>query len=75
MSIENHPNFHAVKFTTEIMHVFFESLRGAAKNFTMSDGIQTKIVKFVEEIEEEVDYQVDHTAKRGEVVSECEQVE
>lgn len=35
MSIENHPNFHAVKFVTDVTVAFFESLRGSATPSTV----------------------------------------
>jgi hypothetical protein len=59
MSKENHPNFHAVKFTTEIMRAFQECLRGRAVGMQMAGKIQETILTFVKEIEYQVDQQTE----------------
>jgi len=57
MSIENHPNFHAVKFVTDITSSYFESLRGNGKNCKEDchEWVKEATVKFVAEIESIVD--------------------
>jgi len=57
MSIENHPNFHAVNFTTQITAAFYESLRGGA-NKDNAPNITSEIVEFVARIEDKVDSEV-----------------
>ncbi|MFA5766510.1 MAG: hypothetical protein WC919_01125 [Candidatus Paceibacterota bacterium] len=57
MSIENHPNFHAVNFTTQITAAFYESLRGGANKDNAPD-IADEIVEFVARIENRVDSRV-----------------
>ena len=54
MSLERHPNFHAVKFATEICESFMKSLRGEAEGKKIWLP-QEQIAKFVHEIEEYVD--------------------
>jgi len=58
MSIENHPNFHSVKFVTDITKSFIESTRGKALGLTMNDNISKLIFEFVEKVETEVDNEV-----------------
>lgn len=56
MSIENHPNFHAAGFTTDVMVSFYDRLRGEAdKNNLDDDKFKALVVKFVMEVEELVD--------------------
>lgn len=59
MSKENHPNFHALKFTSDIVRSFFESLRGKADKNSLAEeawnNIKYKIIDFVSEIETIVD--------------------
>lgn len=61
MSIENHPNFHAVKFVTAITVSYFDSLRGRGATCTvgMNDAVKESIEKFVTEIEDIVDHEVE----------------
>ena len=61
MSIENHPNFHAVKFAMDITASYYGSLRGKGKtcNIGMSDSVRESISKFVDEIEAIVDHKVE----------------
>lgn len=60
MSVENHPNLHAVNLTVEIIKAFYESLRGAAAGKVQVNGnIQALVIKFVHDIEEEVDEEVE----------------
>jgi hypothetical protein len=52
MSIENHPNFHAVKFTTDILHSFQGCLRGNANFARISDErIRDALFAFVDTME------------------------
>jgi hypothetical protein len=60
MSLERHPNFHAVNFNTQIMTAYYESLRGGANQQNAPD-ISDTIVEFVSMIENRVDAAVDHT--------------
>lgn len=59
MSLENHPNFHAVKFITDISSSFYESLRGKMDMKNLPEGfseeISSRFIKFSLEIEEVVD--------------------
>ncbi len=55
MSEKNHPNFHAVKFATDITHSLFECLRGKAR-IKHADWISKETIqKFVLEVEERID--------------------
>ena len=56
MSLENHPNFHALKFTAAIMSSYYECLRGAAEKNAPS--IKDDVALFVRRIEEKVDRRV-----------------
>lgn len=58
MSIENHPNFHAVNFTTQITAAFYESLRGKANKKNAPD-ISQHVESFCSNIEDVVDAVVD----------------
>jgi hypothetical protein len=72
MSIENHPNFHAVNF----MSMFFSSieycLRGKGETYKKeamcfiagSQSWKEQIMKLVEEIEEDVDCAVEFAEKK-----------
>jgi len=56
MSIENHPNFHAVRFVTETTTAYIDSLRGVFKNIgdvpeETREQIQNLIVQVTDEIE------------------------
>lgn len=59
MSQQNHPNFHAVKFVTDITASFFDSIRN--KNLKkediekISDQVKLKICEFVADVERLVD--------------------
>lgn len=56
MSEENRPNFHAVRFVTEMMTSFRNSLRGdAAKMEVFDDVLRDKFVEFAEEVNDYVD--------------------
>ena len=61
MSEKNHPNFHAVKFATDITVSYFESLRNEGKNRRpkTDDIIIRWIVDFVLSVEEEIDKDVE----------------
>lgn len=60
MSKENHPNFHAVKFVTDLISSFYESLRGPGKSdIQLTDDLRRQIIVFAEHIEHEIDTQVD----------------
>jgi len=54
MSLENHPNFHAVKFTADITSSYFECLRGCAGKKNAPE-IMAEVVEFVANIESMVD--------------------
>jgi len=58
MSIANHPNFHAVKFATDITVSYHESIRGDAKtqrSHSVDEMVMHRIVKFVDDIETMID--------------------
>jgi hypothetical protein len=57
MSLKNHPNFHAINFTTQILSAYYESLRGAASTKNAPD-ISDAVIKFVSIIEDKVDITV-----------------
>lgn len=54
MSIENHPNFHAVLFSSTIMSSYYEALRGEADKKNCPD-ITEDVIEFVTGIEAKVD--------------------
>ncbi len=54
MSKEDHPNFHAVKFTTAIVSAFYESLRGEASVDNCPD-ISEELQAFIYLVETKVD--------------------
>lgn len=54
MSLESHPNFHVVKFVTEILSAYYESLRGKASPQSSPD-IRDRVMRFCAEIEAQVD--------------------
>lgn len=58
MSIENHPNFHAVQFVTDITTSYFKSIRGKAAKLSMDDKIRDMIIDFAENIEDNVDERI-----------------
>ena len=62
MSLENHPNFHALKFTTEVTASLLNSIRGDAQRFKigMKDDLDLHqdILDFVEKIESKIDNEV-----------------
>lgn len=58
MSIENHPNFHAMNFITEVLSAYYESLRGKASAKNCPD-VKDRVAIFCAEIEELVDQHVD----------------
>ena len=57
MSLKNHPNFHAVKFATDITVSYYKSLRFPLDrmNFATEDSIRREILAFVERIEDLID--------------------
>ena len=57
MSLENHPNFHAVKFATDIIASFYRSLRIPHEQVgkDTQEAIRDNIVDFVYLIEHLVD--------------------
>ena len=57
MSLENHPNFHAAKFATDIMSSYYECLRGGAEK--NAPNISEEVVRFVVEIENKIDRRVE----------------
>ena len=54
MSVESHPNLHAVNLVVKIVAAYIDSLRGAVDKSNMPD-ITDLIVAFVEAVEERVD--------------------
>jgi len=60
MSLENHPNFHAVKFATDITVSYYASLRdkGINRSQKIDKTIQRWIIDFVSNIEDEIDKDV-----------------
>lgn len=54
MSLENHPNFHAVQFAADIVSSYYKSLRGCATP-EISPDLHQEIVDFVATVEEKVD--------------------
>ncbi len=54
---ENHPNFHAIKFTSEIMRSYYKSLRGKSPKDNSMD-ISDLVHVFVEAVEGRVDWSV-----------------
>lgn len=54
MSIQNHPNFHAVLFTSAIAKGFYEALRGKANRENAPD-VTEDIIEFVTQLEAKVD--------------------
>ena len=58
MSLENHPNFHALKFVTDILASYFECVRGGAEK--NSPNITKEVQEFAELIEAKVDRRVNH---------------
>ena len=61
MSIENHPNFHAVKFVTDVTVSFFGSIRGDAqkKARVPTTEIMQLIIALADRAEEIVDESVE----------------
>ena len=52
MSVENHPNFHAVQFTTDLLAAFKAALRGDARYEAIpSDAIMPLVLETVERAE------------------------
>lgn len=60
MSQENRPNFHAVRFVTDMMTSYKESLRGEAakQGFPFDDELREMFVEFTERVNDHVDKQV-----------------
>jgi hypothetical protein len=58
MSLERHPNFHAVNFTTQIMVAYYDSLRGGANRQNAPD-ISDMVTEFVSVIDSRVDTAAD----------------
>jgi len=57
MSIENHPNFHAVNFVTKVLSAFYESLRGQS-NKDNCPNISSDVIRFAEMIEDKINSSV-----------------
>ena len=52
MSVQDHPNFHAVQFTVAVLEAFTDSLRGDARMEAIpSDAIMPLILEMVERAE------------------------
>ena len=61
MSLENHPNFHAVKFALDVSNAFHRCLRGGANinKIAAYMAYETLILEFVEKMEALVDKSVE----------------
>ena len=57
MSLENHPNFHAVGFASDITAAYYERLRVPFGNISeeLQDEIRDTILEFISEIEGKID--------------------
>lgn len=53
MSIENHPNFHAVRFAALVTEALYTSLRGDGANVPVD--VRARIIGFVEDVENAID--------------------
>ena len=77
MSKENHPNFHSVAFVTDITMSIVENVRcdnEHRKEFVKSNilnEVKDKVLKFVEEMENEVDMLTKHNYCDCEVDGPC----
>lgn len=58
MSLENHPNFHALKFVAAIMSSYYACVRGGAEK--NSPNIVKEVHEFVAQIEAKVDRRVNN---------------
>lgn len=58
MSIERHPNFHAVKFVTDLIVAFSEAATRAEVPIALTEEMKELIVNFVVALEALVDEQV-----------------
>lgn len=54
MSLENHPNFHAVGFMADLVRIYFKALRGNAQK-DMPDELHKLFSGFVSDVETVVD--------------------
>jgi hypothetical protein len=61
MSIENHPNFHACKFTADVISSMYESLRGNATKEDIPENLDKLVVEFVCKVEQVIDNNVEAT--------------
>jgi type III secretion system FlhB-like substrate exporter len=55
MSLENHPNLHAVGLLTDIIEAIAARMRGLALGKNIPNNLYNKVVVFVEQVEEQVD--------------------
>lgn len=56
MSLENHPNFHAVKFAADLVASFYACRRGDGCDVDLDDlGGPAILVQFVSDIETAID--------------------
>lgn len=56
MSLENHPNFHSIKFVTDIMVSYHKSIRGKAdKKSVNNEKLTNLVIEFVGKVEDLVD--------------------
>lgn len=63
MSEKNHPNFHAVKFVTDVTLSMMTSLRNAGRHAQITDEMTDLILIMAETIEQMVDEQTIPMAK------------
>jgi hypothetical protein len=66
MSIENHPNLHAIKLGVEIYTSICKSLRGNATVRDVTPSLDDLIVEFVEKVEDKIDCNVAKRMKNKE---------
>lgn len=59
MSKENHPNFYMLKFVSDIVISYHNSLRGNSKGINPIPDIEDLITDFVKKVEERVDLAVE----------------
>ena len=64
MSIENHPNFHAVSFVAKLIEAYYESLRGKASKDN-APAPTALFSNFVLDVEEMVDKYVEKNNSRN----------
>jgi hypothetical protein len=65
MSIENHPNFHAVKFAANLVQLFYDCRRGDGLEVDLDDlGGPPILIKIVDDLETAIDRIVERRNER-----------